>query len=82
MTCPTCRAPWRERPECPRCGSDLAPLMRVAAAAWRRRRAALRALAAGADREALADATEALALQRGEGGEELAFLARLPNLPL
>ena len=29
MSCPTCRAPWRGTPECPRCGSDLAPLMRV-----------------------------------------------------
>jgi len=77
MTCPTCRAPWRETPECPRCGSDLAPLMRIAAAAWRHRRAALAALEAGAWSEALDHAREAAQLHRVEGGEGLVFLAGL-----
>ena len=75
--CPTCRAPWRETAECPRCGSDLAPVMLVAAAAFRHRRAAIAALAAGHDREALNHALEAMSLQRSESGGELAFLARL-----
>lgn len=75
--CPTCRAPWRETVECPRCGSDLAPLMQVAAAAFRHRRAALAAIAAGDDRDALDHALEAMSLQRTESGAELAFLARL-----
>jgi hypothetical protein len=77
MTCPTCRAAWRETTECPRCGSDLTAVMRTAAAAWRHRRAALAALAAGEDAEALAHAREALALQRPEEGAELVFVARL-----
>ena len=76
MTCPTCRAPWRETTECPRCGSDLTAVMRTAAAAWRHRRAALAALAAGADAEALTLAREAQALQRTEAGAELVFAVR------
>lgn len=75
--CPTCRAPWRETAECPRCGSDLAPLMQVAAAAFRHHRAAIAALATGNDRDALNHALEAMSLQRTESGGDLAFLARL-----
>jgi len=77
MTCPTCRAPWRETPECPRCGSDLTAVMRTAAAAWRHRRAALAALSAGRDAEALGHAREALALQATEEGAALVFVARV-----
>jgi hypothetical protein len=73
MTCPTCRASWRERTECPRCGSDLAPLMRIAAAAWRHGRAAVTALAAGNVPDALAHALEARTLQRTEAGDDLVF---------
>lgn len=58
LRCPTCRAPWREATTCPRCGSDLSPVMRVAHRAWELREAARRALAAG-DR-----AADALALAR------------------
>lgn len=53
MRCPTCRAPWRETTECARCGSDLGPLMRVAAAAWRHRVAAMHAFTAGRIDEAV-----------------------------
>ena len=74
---PPAARPWRENAECPRCGSDLAPLMRVAAAAFRHRRAAIAALAAGDDRQALSHALEAMSLQRTDGGIELAFVARL-----
>ncbi len=59
MRCPTCRAPWREQTECPRCGSDLEPVMRVAAAAWRHRVAAIQALEAGRVEEALHHARKA-----------------------
>lgn len=76
-TCPTCRSPWREIAECPRCGSDLESLMRVAAAAFRHRRAAFAALAAGADHEALTHALEAMSLQRTEDAKDLVFSTRL-----
>jgi predicted amidophosphoribosyltransferase len=77
MTCPTCRAAWRETSECPRCGSDLAPLMRVSAAAWRHRRTAAAALAAGQWSDALHHAQEAKQLQRTEAGDDLVLLAGL-----
>jgi rRNA maturation endonuclease Nob1 len=64
MRCPTCGARWRERTECPRCGSDLAPLMRVAAAAWRHRVAALEALHEGRVEEGLHHIREASRLHR------------------
>jgi predicted amidophosphoribosyltransferase len=51
--CPTCRAPWRGVTICPRCGSDLTAIMRVAAKAWELREAARAALCAG-DRPAYA----------------------------
>lgn len=77
MTCPTCRAPWRETSECPRCGSDLAPLMRVCAAAWRHRRDAAAALAAGQWSDAIHHASEAQQLQRTDAGNDLVLLAYL-----
>ena len=77
MTCPTCRAPWRGTSECPRCGSDLAPLMRVSVAAVRHRHAAADALAAGEWSAALRQAAEATWLQRTEAGDDLLLLARL-----
>lgn len=45
--CPVCRASFRGVAECPRCGADLAPLMALAARAYRLRQAARAALAAG-----------------------------------
>lgn len=77
MKCPTCRAPWREEPECPRCGSDLAPLMQLAAAAWRHRTAAAAALIAGRWNEAVQHAAEANRLHRTDAGDELLVVARL-----
>src|SRR5262250_1972857 len=47
MACPTCRAAWRGVPTCPRCGTDLTALMRVAVRAWELRQAARAALCAG-----------------------------------
>jgi hypothetical protein len=77
MRCPTCRAPWREAPECPRCGSDLAPLMHVAAAAFHHRTAATEALTAGRWSEALHHAMEANRLHQTERGDALVLVARL-----
>lgn len=77
MRCPTCRTPWREQSECPRCGSDLGPLMRLSGAAWRERAAAAEALAGGQWSEALRHASEANRLQRTEFGDELVLIARL-----
>jgi predicted amidophosphoribosyltransferase len=53
LRCPTCRTPWRGVTLCPRCGSDLTAVMRVAAKAWQLREAARAALRAG-DRPAQA----------------------------
>jgi hypothetical protein len=77
MRCPTCRAPWREQPECSRCGSDLAPLMRLWADAWRYRAAAAAALAGQRWSEALHHAREANRLHRTEAGDDLLLIARL-----
>lgn len=79
MRCPTCRAPWREQRECARCGSDLTSLMRIAAAAWRQRAAAIEALAAGAWPNVQRHASEADRLQRTEHGTTLLWIARLMN---
>lgn len=56
--CPTCRSPWRGVVTCARCGTDLAPLMRLAVKAWKLREEARLSLCAG-DR-----ATDALSLTR------------------
>ena len=76
--CPTCRAPWREAPACPRCGADLAPLMQVAMKAWQLREAARMALWGG-DRpaEAVALARAACQLHLTERGQRLLTLALL-----
>jgi hypothetical protein len=77
MRCPTCRTSWREAPECPRCGSDLAPLMRLAAAAFHHRTAAIEALTAGRWSEARHHANEANRLHRTERGDALLVVARV-----
>ena len=67
FSCPTCRAPWRSVDTCARCGTDLLPLMRLAARAHALREEARRALldvAAERVPEALAAAREAHRLQR------------------
>ncbi|MBI3326333.1 MAG: hypothetical protein HYZ81_06480 [Nitrospinae bacterium] len=74
--CPTCRAPWRGVTICPRCGSDLAALMRVAVKAWELREAARAALCAG-DRpaDALDLARAACQLHTTRQGQRLLALA-------
>jgi hypothetical protein len=77
MRCPTCRSPWREQPECSRCGSDLTPLMRVAAEAWRERAAAADAIGAERWSDALHHAREANRLERTDVGVDLLLIAQL-----
>jgi hypothetical protein len=51
--------------------------MRIAAAAWRHRRTAIAALAAGNPGDAMHHAREANWLHRTGAGDDLAFLTRL-----
>jgi len=76
LHCPTCRAPWRGVTICPRCGSDVAMLMRVAVKAWELREAARMALCAG-DRpaQALDLARAACRLHTTRQGQRLLALA-------
>jgi hypothetical protein len=80
MACPTCRAAWRGVATCPRCGTDLTALMRVAVSAWELRQATHAALCAG-DRtaEALALARAACQLHTTPYGQRLVALALLVN---
>jgi len=80
MACPTCRAAWRNVATCPRCGTDLTALMRVAVRAWELRQATRVALCAG-DRaaEALALARAACQLHTTPYGQRLLALALLVN---
>jgi predicted amidophosphoribosyltransferase len=75
--CPTCRAPWRGATACPRCGTDLGPLMRVAARAWELRAAARAALAARRDQEACELAIAAVRLHATPRGRRLLVLVLL-----
>ena len=80
MACPTCRAVWRGVATCPRCGTDLTALMRVALRAWELRQATRAALCSG-DRpaEALALARAACQLHSTPYGQRLLALALLVN---
>lgn len=80
MACPTCRAAWRGVATCPRCGTDLTALMRVAVRAWELRQAARAALCAGDHpTEALALARAACQLHTTPYGQRLLALALLMN---
>src|SRR5215831_2249970 len=80
IACPTCRAAWRGAATCPRCGTDLTALMRVAVRAWELRQATRAALCAG-DRttKALALARTACQLHTTPSGQHLFALALLVN---
>ena len=73
--CPACRAPWRAVATCPRCGADLAPVMRLAVRAWALREAARAALRAGGAAEALAKARAAYALEQTPRASRVLALA-------
>jgi hypothetical protein len=75
--CPTCRAPWRAVSACPRCGTDLGSLMRVAERAWRLREAARAALEAGRGPAASALASAAFRLHATPRGRRLLILSLL-----
>jgi predicted amidophosphoribosyltransferase len=77
LRCPTCRAPWRGVSACPRCGTDLAPLMGVAARAWQLREAARAALEAGRAHDACDLASAALRLHATPRGRRVHVLALL-----
>jgi len=73
--CPTCRAPWRGVSACPRCGTDLAPLMAAAARAWQLREAARTALEAGGSAAACNLVSASLRLHATPRGRRLQILA-------
>jgi predicted amidophosphoribosyltransferase len=76
LRCPTCRTPWRGVTTCPRCGSDLTAIMRVAAKAWELREAARTALCAGdCPTQALDLARAACRLHATRHGQRLLALA-------
>lgn len=76
LQCPTCRAPWRAVATCARCGTDLLPLMRLAARAHALREAARQALLdPGRASEALTAARAAHRLQRTARSTALLALA-------
>jgi hypothetical protein len=78
--CPTCRAAWRGAVTCPRCGTDLTALMRVAIKAWDLRQATRAALRAdNRATEALALARTACQLHTTPYGQCLLALALLVN---
>jgi hypothetical protein len=77
LRCPTCRVPWRGVSVCPRCGTDLAALMRVAVRAWQSREAARAALHTGSAPEACDLAGAALRLHATPRGRRLFVLALL-----
>lgn len=74
--CPVCRAKYRGERCCPRCGADLAPLMRLLVRAWRFRNAAREALAAGDARRATDLAGAAGRVASTPAGRRLALVAR------
>jgi hypothetical protein len=76
--CPTCRGPWRGATSCPRCGSDVTALMRLAVKAWELREAARVALCAGErPGDALDLARAACRLHATPQGQRLLALALL-----
>lgn len=77
--CPACRAAWRAVAVCPRCGADLAPLMRVAARAWSLRETARAALRAGDVAAALAAARAAYVLERTPQAQRLLALSLIAS---
>jgi len=75
--CPTCRASWRAVAACPRCGTDLAPLMRITARAWQLREAARAALDAGRVADACALAGAAFRLHATPRGWRMLIVSLL-----
>ena len=72
--CPVCRARFRGTTQCSRCSADLTVVMSLAASAWRLRRDARRALAAGDLASAGALAAQAESLCHTPAGQSLQSL--------
>lgn len=78
LCCPTCRTPWRGATPCTRCGTDLAPLMRVVIKAWELREAARAMLCAGDPPAQVLDLVRAACqLHSTPHGQRLLLLALL-----
>jgi predicted amidophosphoribosyltransferase len=73
--CPVCRASFRGVAECPRCGADLTALMSLEVRAWKLRRSAREALAAGDGPQALRQASLAQRLHDTPPGRALVTVA-------
>jgi hypothetical protein len=73
--CPVCRAAFRGAAICPRCGADLAPLMRLAVESWRLRESARQALEMGDFEAARQMATAADGLQTTMAGQGILAVA-------
>jgi hypothetical protein len=72
--CPVCQARFRGSAECSRCGADLGTIMGLAAAAWRMREAARRAIAGGDLIRAHALAAQAQEICRTPAGRDLEMI--------
>jgi hypothetical protein len=73
--CPVCRARFRGACECSRCGADLTVVMTLAASAWRMRKAAREAVAAGDVARARRLAARAQEICYTPGGRRLEALS-------
>jgi predicted amidophosphoribosyltransferase len=73
--CPVCRARFRGASRCSRCGADLTVVMTLAVTAWRLRRAARQALAAGEFAKARRLGAEAQELYSTPAGKSLEIVA-------
>jgi len=81
--CPVCRARFRGSRECSRCGADLTTILSLAAAAWRMRNAARRALLEDDLDRARATAARAESICHTAAGARLqelcSWIGRLPR---
>jgi predicted amidophosphoribosyltransferase len=64
LNCPVCGAGFRNAETCPRCGTNLLPLMRIAARAWALRERSRKLLEQGNLLEALKHADAASKLEQ------------------
>ena len=76
LRCPVCRASFRSKAVCSRCGADLTPLMTLAARAYRQRQMARLALHRRDFSQALRLAAEAQEICYTQKGRALYLIAR------
>ncbi|MBI2931076.1 MAG: hypothetical protein HYY16_05450 [Planctomycetes bacterium] len=80
MSCPVCRARFRQSRECPRCGADLGPLMTLAVAGHDLRRRAREALRAGDVERGRALAEAAQRLHSTPAGRRLCAVLKVAGV--